>query len=371
MAPSQQTALTSTPTTHDTQPLQVTKEQLQACLWGLALGDAIGLPREGVSPRRAARLFGEGPLEHRLIGHFGMVSDDTEHHCMTAQAWLAANHDPQRFGRSLAWRLRGWLLGLPAGVGFATLRALLKLWVGFPPTRSGIYSAGNGPAMRAPILGLLCKDLPQMRTFVRASTRLTHTDPQAEAGAYLVAYATRLHAQSTLWDPSNRKIEHFWEKLAPHIEGEILQHNMKLVRDHMRQDADPKELMKAMGLQRGVTGYINHTVPVAIYCWLRHLGDFRGTIETAVKLGGDTDTVGAIAGGIAGAATPLTTFPQTWTQGLRETPRSLVWMERLADALHKETHTPIPLAWPLLPLRNFFFLLVVLFHGFRRLFPPY
>jgi hypothetical protein len=50
-------------------------------------------------------------------------------------------------------RLRGWLLSLPAGIGFATLRAILKLWLGFPLNRSGVYSAGNGPAMRVAVIG--------------------------------------------------------------------------------------------------------------------------------------------------------------------------------------------------------------------------
>jgi hypothetical protein len=44
----------------------------------------------------------------------------------------------------LARRLRGWLAAMPAAVGFGTLRAILKLWMGFPPSRSGVRSAGNG-----------------------------------------------------------------------------------------------------------------------------------------------------------------------------------------------------------------------------------
>ncbi|TVS08433.1 MAG: hypothetical protein EA424_28605 [Planctomycetaceae bacterium] len=46
-------------------------------------------------------------------------------------------------------------LGLPAGVGMATARACLKLWLGFPPKRSGVDSAGNGPAMGKAVLGRL------------------------------------------------------------------------------------------------------------------------------------------------------------------------------------------------------------------------
>ena len=75
-----------------------------------------------------------------------MISDDTEHTLMVAQSLLKHPDDADAFARSLAWRLRWWVLGLPAGVGLATARACLKLWLGFSPERSGIWSAGNGPA---------------------------------------------------------------------------------------------------------------------------------------------------------------------------------------------------------------------------------
>ena len=70
-------------------------DRITGCLVGLAVADALGLPREGLSPGRARRLFGDAPLRHRLVFGKGMASDDTEHHCMTAQALLAAP-DPAR-----------------------------------------------------------------------------------------------------------------------------------------------------------------------------------------------------------------------------------------------------------------------------------
>ncbi len=82
-----------------------------------------------------------------------MVSDDTDHTVFVAQSLLAHPDSPERFAGRLAWCLRLWLLTLPAGVGFATLRSILRLWIGMSPSRSGVYSAGNGPAMRAAPIG--------------------------------------------------------------------------------------------------------------------------------------------------------------------------------------------------------------------------
>ena len=156
-------------------------EKFQGALLGAAVGDALGLPREGLSPSRATRLFGTAPLKHSLVFHKGLTSDDTEHACMVGQSLLVSHDNPTLFARVLAWKLRFWLLGLPAGVGFATLRSILKLWLGFSPQSSGVFSAGNGPAMRAPILGVYASSLPDPKTFlqqfVTASTQITHSDP--------------------------------------------------------------------------------------------------------------------------------------------------------------------------------------------------
>ena len=61
---------------------------LSGVIVGTAVGDAIGLPREALSRRRANRLFGAPPLRHRLMFGRGMISDDTEHTCMVGQALL-------------------------------------------------------------------------------------------------------------------------------------------------------------------------------------------------------------------------------------------------------------------------------------------
>src|SRR5215470_14423473 len=157
-------------------------------LLGTAVGDSLGLPREGLGARRARRLYA-GPLRQRLVGRWGMLSDDTEHACMTAQALLVEAHDPARFARVLAWKLRWWLAALPPAIGLGTLRALLRLWVGFSPSRSGVRSAGNGAVMRAPIIGAWFDDPERIAPFVAASTAITHRDPRAHAGALAVAIA--------------------------------------------------------------------------------------------------------------------------------------------------------------------------------------
>src|SRR5690606_2060675 len=113
----------------------------------------------------------------------------TEHACMTAQALIASGGDPALFRRDLARRLRWWLAALPAGVGLATARSVGKLWLGVSPERSGVHSAGNGPAMRAPVIGVYARGLDELAALTDASTRITHTDQRAIDGARAVALA--------------------------------------------------------------------------------------------------------------------------------------------------------------------------------------
>lgn len=121
--------------------------RILGAMLGCAVGDALGLPYENLSARRGARLLGQ-PDRYRFWGSTGWVSDDTEHTWLVAESLARAPVDRDRFARELAGRLRWWLAAMPAGIGRATLRAIIKLWLGLPPDRSGVLSAGNGAAMR-------------------------------------------------------------------------------------------------------------------------------------------------------------------------------------------------------------------------------
>jgi ADP-ribosylglycohydrolase len=302
-----------------------------------------------------------------------MVSDDTEHTCMVAQSLVAAGADVEAFRRQLGRRLRFWLLGLPAGVGLATLRAIVRLWIGYRPETSGVFSAGNGPAMRAAIIGAAVDDRIRLLDLVRASSRITHTDPKAEFGALAVALA----AQMARRDPavSGREFLAYLETaLTP--DGDEL---TSLVRDAVDSVAGGQSTVAfaaSLGLSRGVSGYVYHSVPVALHAWLSHPRDFRSAVTAVIACGGDTDTTGAMVGGIVGASVGRDGIPADWLDRLREWPRSTDWMERLGAQVARTLRSgtaerPLTLpAYGVLP-RNLFFLLVVLSHGVRRLLPPY
>lgn len=357
-------------------PVANLRQHFRGVILGTAVGDAIGLPREGLSTRRATRMFGTSPLRHRLLFGHGMTSDDTEHTCMTAQALLASGGDPKAFARSLAWRLRGWLIGLPAGVGMATAKSCIKLWLGFPPHRSGVWSAGNGPAMRAAIIGVWAsEDLTKLQHLISVSTRITHADLAAEHGAMAIALAAAYATRSG----DSISPRSFLSFVEPFLTGTPMSDLLVDVVDRVESGTSFDQYLADRKLQRGISGYINHTVPACLFCWLQHPHDFRQAVEQVIVAGGDADTTGAIAGALAGiTAAGHEDIPPAWLNGLLEWPRSVKWMERLAERLADVRSTasadppkPQSLFWPGLLLRNVLFLVVVLTHGVRRLLPPY
>lgn len=352
---------------------QPKSDAIIGCLLGTAVGDAVGLPCEGLTKRRQQKLYPNitGP---NLWWGRGMVSDDTEHTCMVAQALIMSAGQVDVFEQSLARQLKMWLLGLPAGTGKATLQAVLKLWLGFGVKRSGVFSAGNGPAMRSAIIGVCYgHDVALMTALVRASTRLTHTDPKAEWGAIAVAIAA--YVASTQERVTPREYYEILIKVVGQEANELLALIQQAV-TIVATGRSTEEFAAEIGLVNGVSGYINHTVPAALYAWLRHGDDYRAAVLDIIRCGGDTDSTAAIVGGIIGASGGKACIPVEWLQNLAEWPRTINWMEalghRLAQVCERGTPQPaLPLSFPGLWLRNALFLLVVLLHGLRRFLPPY
>lgn len=304
-----------------------------------------------------------------------MCSDDTDHACMVAQALAASGGVPRRFAASLAWRLRFWLAGLPAGVGFATLRAILKLWLFIPPQLSGVRSAGNGPAMRSALLGVAFADHdPLLVMHVSACATITHTDPKAECGALAVALAARSAMRQESAEKYLESLERFAKPFGD--AGEELLRLAQRAADSVSRKESTEAFAESIGCSKGVSGYMYHSVPVALHAWLSHRHDLEAALAAAIRCGGDTDTVAAITGAIVGAGVGRAGISAKRLEQLWDWPRGTAWIERAAlnavEAVDRRTRMPplylSPWNWF---LRNFVFLLIVLAHGFRRLLPPY
>lgn len=338
---------------------------------GFRVGDSIGLPYEGLSRRRVRAMIGESALRHRLLPGIGMVSDDTEHMVMTCRAYLASRGDPDRFARLLAHQLRCWLLAAPPASGLATARACVKLLVGFGPSSSGIRSAGNGPAMRAGILGVLCEPPESVCEFVDRSTLTTHTHEHAIHGARAVALAS--HAE--LISESSDRIVNYRALVEAHLpSGEMLLTISNVIESVQRGDT-LEQFADSIGCESGVTGYVMHTVPIVLHAWLgqRNSYSYEEAVTDVVRLGGDTDSTSAILGGLLGLRVGERGIPDTWRKRICDPSVTSKTLSRLSEA--NENRGRRFRARPCLNLlrlpRNLVFFVIVLGHAVRRAFPPY
>lgn len=229
--------------------------------------------------------------------------------------------------------------------------------------------------MRSAVFGAVIADDAKRAAFVEASTRLTHTDPKALIGARTVAEIVRriVKRDSHERPPVNDLLDTLRD-IAPQETAwcELLEQ----MRNGWANELTVTDFADRLGLQKGVSGYVYHTVPVAVYAWYRHFGDFRRTLESVIACGGDTDTVGAIAGAMAGASVGQDGIPKEWLDGVCDWPINVKRLRRTATRLSRLVETgespgSLRCFWPGIIPRNLLFLCVVLGHGFRRLAPPY
>jgi ADP-ribosylglycohydrolase len=250
--------------------------------------------------------------------------------------------------------------------------------------------------MRAPVIGACIDDEP-LPAFVRASTRMTHVDPRAEAGALAVAIAAR-HAMAGRCDAAT-----FLAEVRETIACEPFRSLFALLEARLDRGDEALELATDLHCEDAVTAFVNHTVPICLFVWLRHRDDFRGAIEEVIALGGDTDTTAAITGALVGATGGARAIPREWLDGVRDWPRSVAYVRSLAERLahrfpgepsaspHRSSkpervlarekgassdrivtrEAPVHFFWPALPFRNVVFFAIVVVVLFRRALPPY
>ena len=169
----------------------------------------------------------------------------------------------------------------------------------------GQGSYGNGGAMRvAPIGAYFAGDVEAVVTHAQASAQITHAHPEGMAGAIAVALAASVAYQSRGISPRE-----FFERIIPHVPGgEVRQGCIDAA--NLPDDTTPAQAAARLG--NGSDMSAQRTVPFAIWCAARFRHDFEAAIWQALSVGGDTDTICAMIGGIVALAAGQDGIPQDW-----------------------------------------------------------
>lgn len=339
-------------------------DRTTAVLLGTALGDALGLPAEGMSARAIGRRFGRMD-RFRLLGRTGFVSDDTELSALIAQSLIA--HPDSAEGAADAFRraLLGWACRLPWGVGLATLRASGRIGLGLRP--SGVMSAGNGAAMRAAVVGAFFRgeDDPRRVAFGRALAETTHRDPRAVEGALYVAELTAAACR----EPAGSGFAPAQAEARRVVAHPQLADAIDRAAELARAGSSPAEAATACG----TSGFVVHTLAWSTFTLLRFGADPLPCLVETIAAGGDTDSAAAIVGAWLGAGHGVAPLPGRLIEGIQDGPFGPTHLRALGSALDRlrrgERVEPPRYSRPAALGRNLALMPVILGHGFRRMVP--
>ena len=316
--------------------------QARAALLGLAVGDALGVPVE-FAPRSARQA--DSVTGMRAYGTHnqpaGTWSDDASLTFCLAETLarpggLAGPPDLADFGR----RCINWLdqaywtaTGETFDVGGATHAAITNLKRGIAPSAAGPRSEldnGNGALMR--ILPLVFHQTWQAETLdlaaawalTSAVATVTHGHPRSTLGCLLYLLVAREllagQAPAAAYAAMRHTAQQWLAGTAPGP-AKVEKHRYEAVLNGTLPTLAEWHLHSS--------GYVVHTLEAALWCLLRH-DTYAATVLAAVNLGDDTDTTGAVAGGLAGLVYGAAGIPKAWLNELGRRADIEALAERLA-----------------------------------------
>ena len=311
---------------------------VKRAILGAAVGDAFGVPYEGM-PRRMAETQVTDAMRgwKRHLMPKGIWSDDTAMLLATADGIGNGLHTVEK--NYVAWFLRGKYM--PPGimtydVGMTTRDGLMRVIRHKRPTGNSEENAsGNGSLMRILPAAIYLQAEPDIgirRRVIRAVSSVTHASETSVEGCVLYCELARILLAGGNLDEAYREAaslaesDHI-ETYARFAEGHI----PDLPREDVHSD-----------------GYVVSTLEAAIWCLFRGVeaeqsgnDPFLATVRTAVALGFDTDTTACVAGGLAGILWPVT---PDLADSLKGQKVLQTISARFADSI-PETPVPIEKAW--------------------------
>ena len=275
---------------------------LRSCILGLAVGDALGVPVEfshrselDADPVTTMRGFG---TYHKCAGTW---SDDTSMTLCALEAKADLTATAENFVR---WLSEGAFTtdGDVFDVGGTCSRAIRAYALSRDVTtcgQTGEFSCGTGALMRIIPFALFA---PGDYDAVERGAALTHNTPRCRVACGIYA--------AILWE------------LKQEQSREAVPRGLERARDHYAGNPEWAHFAPLMELENrsrssiSGSGYVVDTLEAALWCLLTTDND-ASCVLRAVNLGQDTDTVAAIAGGLAGALYGAAAIPSDWLTTLQ------------------------------------------------------
>jgi len=286
-------------------------------LFGVAIGDALGVPvefqsRDGRRLMPVTEMTGNGTYNEPA----GTWSDDSALTFCLAESIAEGLDLKKAASLFVAWlHMDYWTAtGHVFDVGHTTRRAIGEMTIGLRPELAGGFEEsdnGNGSLMRILplVFELQGKPVAERYELTRKVSSMTHGHIRAVIACFCY-------------------LEYALQLLAGHDKWEAYRNMQVLVTAHLEQlEINPKEVqlfdrilkgdisqVEEPGIRSG--GYVMNTIEASLWCLLT-TDDYAAAVLKAVNLGDDTDTTGAVTGGLAGLYYGFETIPAPWVQLLK------------------------------------------------------
>lgn len=308
------------------------KSKFRGCLLGSLIGDCVGAPFEGdivtSGDKIVIQRYFEKLQDPSFKAPYKQYTDDTAMMKSVAKFLIDKPEPDYKFLAKLF--VNEYYNEPKRGYGQNVVEVFHKLKNTkyedvFKPAREQFFgggSYGNGGAMRiAPVALYFHSNYKAMIDVAKNATKITHSNILGINGAILQCIA--IH-QALLTDPENsinpktfcselstkmKDIEEVEEDNLDNINN-VYHEKLKIVEQLLQKEADAEDLDEEVITKLGNGIRAHESVPTAIYCFLRAQNEipvvetensFRRTIQYAITLGGDTDTIACMAGALAGA----------------------------------------------------------------------
>lgn len=297
------------------------KTKIHSALFGLAVGDALGVPVEFKNRDYLKRFPVTDMMEygsHRQPK--GTWSDDSSLAFCLAES-LSKGYDINDIGEKFV-KWRNEEIWTPHGkvfdIGISTNQAINSIESGIKPILAGGFSEmdnGNGSLMRIIPLLFYIKDLSIEKRFdiIKDVSSITHAHIRSVLSCFIyLEYALNLLNKNDKWQAYKKMqidVKNFLNSNAICSQREMDKFHRIL--ELKVSDYDVQVLYELKESEIGSGGYVLESLEASLWCILTS-NSYKETVLKAVNLGDDTDTTGAVTGGLAGLLYGYESIPEKW-----------------------------------------------------------
>jgi poly(ADP-ribose) glycohydrolase ARH3 len=311
--------------------MTITKDRVRGTLMGTFVGDALGMPVEGLSYEQIKDKY--SIINNMMDGRLkkGSYTDDTQMLIGITESLINKNGFD---GQDMAGKfvnnyspVRGY------GKSAAKIIEELKTGVKWDEVSTLVFekgSYGNGAAMRAAPLSIFYhKCLDDLIKYSRKAAEITHTHILGYQGAILINIAIYQALAVNNLKSLESKIDFINFIKSAYSFDHVYIKSLNTIIDLLQNPVDIKKTINLLG----VSVKAHESVPTAIYAFLKNSDSFEKAVIYSVNLGGDTDTIGAMTGSLAGAFYGCSSISLKWLDDLENNIKGKDYVLNLSDKL--------------------------------------